>query len=210
MEGIWLRTGNKFDYGIVTNICIDGLEESILSSRYPMLKLYDPIRDNLWSKCAKDSDVARATRLATTPSGSGHDCFLKGCLASFDLTLSVKCWAEAERYKFFNFVSSMSSLRLAETNSDIAFIHYTSQKSISILKELMEEYQKDKTRDNWLKMVYNLPSGLLLSARMTTNYMQLKTIYNQRSTHRLPEWQEFCYTLETFPHSEWITKTEDK
>ena len=34
---------------------------------------------------------------------------------------------------------------------------------------------------------------------MTTNYRQLKTIYAQRRTHRLPEWREFCAWVETLP-----------
>jgi hypothetical protein len=40
---------------------------------------------------------------------------------------------------------------------------------------------------------------------MTTNYRQLKTIYSQRKTHRLPEWKEFCAWIETLPYSELIT-----
>jgi hypothetical protein len=34
---------------------------------------------------------------------------------------------------------------------------------------------------------------------MTTNYQQLKTIYQQRRNHRLPEWQVFCDWVETLP-----------
>ena len=31
-----------------------------------------------------------------------------------------------------------------------------------------------------------------LTARMTTNARQLKTIYKQRKTHKLKEWRDFC------------------
>lgn len=34
--------------------------------------------------------------------------------------------------------------------------------------------------------------GDILGARITTNYLQLKTMYGQRKTHRRPEWKEFC------------------
>ena len=43
------------------------------------------------------------------------------------------------------------------------------------------------------------PCGFKLTAGMTTNYRQLKTIYAQRRTHRLPEWREFCAWVETLP-----------
>lgn len=43
------------------------------------------------------------------------------------------------------------------------------------------------------------PSGLLLTARITTNYLQLKSIYAQRKTHRLPEWKQFCMWVEGLP-----------
>lgn len=205
MKGVWLKSGNEFEYPVVTNVKISDFEESIISSGYPMLKLYDSFDEDLRVKSPTQTDLVRATRLATTPAGSGHDCFLKGVLVSFDLILSLKCWTEAERYKFLNFVSSMSSLRLVETGSNIAFIEYTDPNSIHELACRMKVYQENKTKDNWLRMVYSFPSGLLLSARMTTNYMQLKTIYNQRRTHRLPEWQEFCDWIETLPYSEWIT-----
>ena len=53
-------------------------------------------------------------------------------------------------------------------------------------------------------MMCNVPMGLHLTARMTTNYRQLKTIYKQRRTHTLPEWQAFCDWIETLPYSELI------
>ena len=43
-----------------------------------------------------------------------------------------------------------------------------------------------------------------LTASMTTNYRQLKTIYAQRRHHRLPEWQAFCDWIETLPYANLI------
>lgn len=205
MKGIWLKSGEEFEYPVITNSCIYDMGESVVASSYPMLKLYQPLQDDLYNSEYGERDLKRATRLAIAPAGSGHDCFLKGIVVSFDLTLSLKCWTEAERYTFLNFVSSMSSLKLAETDAHIAFVEYTDPDAIHILDSRMKVYQRNKTKDNWLRMVYSMPTGLLLSARMTTNYMQLKTIHNQRRAHRLPEWQEFCDWIETLPHSEWIT-----
>jgi hypothetical protein len=60
-------------------------------------------------------------------------------------------------------------------------------------------YNEDPTADNYLNLLYNIPVGFRLTAGMTTNYRQLKTIYQQRRNHRLPEWQEFCDWVETLP-----------
>ena len=60
----------------------------------------------------------------------------------------------------------------------------------------------------YLKILYSNPCGFRLTAGMTTNYRQLKTIYLQRRFHRLPEWREFCAWIETLPFSELITGGE--
>jgi hypothetical protein len=41
--------------------------------------------------------------------------------------------------------------------------------------------------------------GLELTARITTNYLQLKTIYAQRHNHKLEEWRDFCRFIESLP-----------
>lgn len=38
-----------------------------------------------------------------------------------------------------------------------------------------------------------------MTARMTTNYLQLLSIYHQRNTHRSDEWKEFCSWVKTLP-----------
>lgn len=51
----------------------------------------------------------------------------------------------------------------------------------------------------YLRCLYSNPCGFRLTAGMTTNYCQLKTIYQQRKDHRLPEWREFCQWILTLP-----------
>ena len=34
-----------------------------------------------------------------------------------------------------------------------------------------------------------------MTGRVTTNYLQLMNIYQQRHNHRLPEWRAFCQQL---------------
>ena len=58
---------------------------------------------------------------------------------------------------------------------------------------------KEDLKKRYLEILYSNPCGFKLTAGMTTNYRQLKTIYSQRKTHRLPEWREFCAWVETLP-----------
>ena len=72
--------------------------------------------------------------------------------------------------------------------------------------QLQKDYAGNKSEESFLRLIYNIPSGFELTARMTTNYRQLKTMYIQRKDHRLPEWRAFCKWIETLPRSEFITR----
>jgi hypothetical protein len=85
---------------------------------------------------------------------------------------------------------------------------YVDVGTINVLQRKVEAYNADPTPENYLRVLYNVPVGFRLTARMTTNYRQLKTIYSQRKNHRLPEWREFCKWVEGLPHSEFITGKE--
>lgn len=78
------------------------------------------------------------------------------------------------------------------------------------LVELTEIYNENPTPENYLLLLYNIPSGFELTARMTTNYRQLKTIYSQRKNHKLPEWREFCVWIESLPMFKEIVLRETK
>jgi hypothetical protein len=54
-------------------------------------------------------------------------------------------------------------------------------------------------KEDYLRLLYSNPCGFELTARLTTNYRALKTVYYQRKNHRLPEWIEFCNWVITLP-----------
>lgn len=182
---------------VVSKVKVYGLEDSIKASKYPMAVDI--------KKCT--SDVTNNVRnLAMCATGTGHDNFLNGIIVQFDLNFSIKAWVEAERYHFLDFVSSQSTMhRIARFDPDLQCNEYVHVRTVKLIKELVSDYNENPTADNYLRLLYNIPVGFRLTARMTTNYRQLKTIYQQRRTHRLPEWRTFCAWVETLPHSEFIT-----
>lgn len=181
---------------VITDVKIYGLEESIRASKYPMAV------DTL-SCTSKITNVTK--KLGSVPTGTGHDNFLKGIIVQFDLTMTPKMSVELERYHFIDFVSSQSTMhRITKFDLDKIYIKYVDPRVIDIMKQKVEEYNQledeKQKKEKYLELLYTNPCGMYLTARMTTNYQQLKTIYQQRRTHRLPEWQEFCDWVETLPH----------
>lgn len=189
---------------VISNVRIYGFEEAIKGSKYPMATDLTKVNDEV---------TKTVERLATCKTGEGHDNFLNGILVQFDLTFTNKAWVEAERYHFLDFISSQSTMhRICRFNLDNSYIEYVDPRMIEIMKEKVSAYNELQAKDpfdeslkeKYLEILYSNPAGFKLTAKMTTNYRQLKTIYHQRRTHRLPEWQAFCDWLETLPHSEFI------
>lgn len=185
---------------VVHNWKVFGLEDSVRASKYPMAVNVDDVAFGI-------TDTVR--KLANSEKGGGHDQFLTGIIVQFDLSFSIKAWVEAERYHFLDFVSSQSTMhRIASLDPLMQCNEYVDVGAITVMQRLLEAYKADPTPENRLRLLYNVPVGFRLTARMTTNYRQLKTIYSQRKTHRLPEWREFCKWVEELPHSEFITGGE--
>ena len=184
----------------VTNWKVYDMEESIKASGYPMVV---DVED-------AEYDLGRGEKLANAK-GGGHNQFLSGLLVSFDLTCSNKMWVEVERYRYLVFVSSQSTMhRIAKFDLKKSYNEYVDPRVIAIMEELKREYEKNPTSENYLRLLYNNPSGFELTARLTTNYRCLRNVYEQRRNHRLPEWRKFCEWIETLPHAEELILNKPK
>lgn len=189
----------------IENVEVYGLERAIKTAKYPMAVDIDKLNSDL-------TPGIHACLSCST--GEGHDNALKGIIVQFDLTFSNKAWVEGERYHFLDFISSQSTMhKLNKFKIADQCNVYVDQRIIDILQEKVDEYNAllerkktgkenislDELKTARLKMLYNVPSGFELTAGMTTNYQQLKTIYRQRRNHALPDWQMFCDWVETLP-----------
>lgn len=182
---------------IVSNVKVYGLEDSIKASKYPMAVDITTLNDELTKTCVN---------LAQSRKGEGHDNWLNGVVVQFDLTFTIKAWTEEERYHFIDFVSSQSTMhRITKFDLDKAYIKYVDPRMVDIMEELVADYNEKPTNEKYLTILYSNPCGFRLTARMTTNYRQLKTIYSQRRYHMLPEWRWFCDWVETLPEAYLIT-----
>lgn len=176
---------------VISEVNVYNLENAIKGSKYPMAVDLSKLTDET-TKTVK--------ALASSKQGEGHDQFLTGIIVSFDLTLSNKAWVETERYNFLNFISSQSTMhRIAKFDLNNQYVEYVDSRMIDIMNELKDKYNETQDKVDYLKLLYSNPCGFKLTAKMVTNYRQLKTIYKQRRQHRLPEWQVFCDWIETLP-----------
>lgn len=204
----------------ITNENIYDIEESVKASGYPMMSEIDYILN--------DGDYSRAEKLAKNKPGTGHNNFLKGITVQFDLKASQYIWLQAERYHWFEPVSMQSKMhRITRMRIDKQCNKYVLPINIRVLQNLINFYNRTipsdfptgtylledlpipksfgNQKELFQTIISNTPMGLMLTARITTNYLQLKTIYHQRKNHKLEEWDKFCEWVEDLPHSEWIT-----
>lgn len=184
---------------VVSKVKVYDLEESIIASGYPMET--DVTINN---EEVTESDLKRAKNLckACRLDNPAHGQYLTGIRVNFDLTFSIKAWTEAERYRFLEFVSSQSTMhRIARFDIENSYVPYVDSRMITVMRELVDTYNRTQSQEDYLKLLYSNPCGFRLTARMTTNYRCLANIYKQRKNHRLPEWKAFCKWIETLPYA---------
>lgn len=202
----------------ISNVRVYGFEESIAASRYPMTIHEINMDCEVGLEEAVELQLPVAKKLGAAKSGSGHDNYLKGIVVQFDIKMSQLLYPQISRYHFIDFVSSMSKMhRITNMNLDEAFhpaVDLVMKERFITLVDLYNSADKSteaKIRAELLeKIYYSVPMGLELTARMTTNYLQLKSIYFQRKTHRLKEWREVCNWIESLPKFTELVLGEDK
>jgi hypothetical protein len=185
---------------LITNVDVYGLNESIIASGYPMRMDLPCQMEN------KMLSFERAIKLGNAESNSGHCNFLKGVVVQFDITYSQAFTPQLQRYKFLEIVSSMSKMhRIHKMNLDTSFNEHVLPDIKVLMMNLQKKYNDNPTKENWNKLLYNCPLGLMLTMRCSTNYLSLKNIFNQRKNHKLDEWKDFCKWIIELPRFQQLT-----
>ena len=182
----------------IQNTQVYGLERAVKASGNPMRTLIE-------TDAPTESDFKRAERLGSTRNGEGNDNFLKGILVQLDVTAPLYWWKQAQRYHWFDFISSQSTMHcLMKFDVESQCVPATSKEVLHIIEKMIEEYKAledtEERKALWEQIVASLPCGFCLGATMTTNYQQLKTMCHQRKNHKLKEWHVFCAWCESLPH----------
>lgn len=196
------------NHAVITNLRIYDFFESVVASGYAMIEEYEIAKvrealaqieyfETIDNDISLDPSTKRVFNLMKNPLNSGHCSFAKGIVVNMDLTFTNKAWIEFQRYHFADIVTGMSTMhRISKFNLENAFNEFTDPQVIERLQELQNEYNADRSQENYLKLLYSTPAGLKMTGRVTTNYLQLMNIWQQRHNHRLPEWRQFCKELQ--------------
>lgn len=190
----------------VENVCVYDLKESVIASRNAMRLALPEYTDEEFEK-----SLDRAKKLAKTPNGSGHQNFLKGIRVSFDVTYPQYWSMEFQRYSFADIVTSSSKMhRLTKMDIRKSCNKYVTDETIWQMEALVKQYNlvmeekgpnSKEARTAFMKVISNCPMGLELFMRVSTNYLQLKTIVAQRKGHKLEDWKYFIEAMKELPYA---------
>ena len=138
-------------------------------------------------------DVLRTLRLSRMPANSGHANVMTGLTVFFNVTATNVWMLQAERYHFMQLVTSQSKMH--RISQMVASPDVASRFHQKVSPEVVEWFVKWQEGRSLEEKVYNCPMGLELTASVSTNYLQLRTIYLQRHDHPLQEWRDFCAVM---------------
>lgn len=182
----------------VNNVKVYDLRESVVACRNAMRTTLPEYTEEEFQK-----SLERAKKLCATPDGSGHQTFLSGIRVSFDLVYPNYISPELQRYHWLDIVTSSSKMhKLVSMDFRKCCNKYVTEVTKLHMKALIEDFNKDQSYENFMRVISNCPQGIELFMRVSTNYLQLKTIYKQRKNHKLKEdWGAFCKFIEGLPYA---------
>ena len=182
----------------IDNWKVYDLKESVIACRNAMRITPAQITDEEFN-----ASMPRAIILANSPSGSGHQTFLSGIRVSFDIKYPNYISPELQRYHWIDIVSSSSKMhRLSSMDMDTCFNKYVTDESKEQMKRLVKKFNDTKSYEDFMVMLSNCPQGIELFMRVSTNYLQLRTLYRQRKNHKLKEdWGAVFEFIEKLPYT---------
>ena len=139
--------------------------------------------------------------------GSEQRKFLRQIFVSVDITAPLYWWKEFDTYKIGTVSNTTSTMhKLASTpitmdcfeNGEIIYSFTIAELEMNRLK-----YLETKDKNEWKRLIVNLPESWLQKRTITMNYENILNMYRQRKNHKLTEWSKsFCDWVKTLPYAE--------
>ena len=141
--------------------------------------------------------------------GSEHRKFLRQIFCSVDITAPLYFFKELDTYKVGTVSNSTSTMhKLASTpitmdcfeNGEMIYSFTIAELEMNRLK-----YLETKDKNEWKRLIVNLPESWLQKRTITMNYENILNIYRQRCVHlhKLTEWSvAFKSWVESLPYAE--------
>lgn len=141
--------------------------------------------------------------------GTEHRKFLRQVFVAMDITAPLYWWKEADTYKVgtvSNSCSTMHKIQSKEFTEDMFSCEHLNPDSMADLRSTIYKlnmyrtlYNEYHDKNDWWQMIQLLPSSYNQRRTVTMNYENVLAIINQRSGHKLDEWNEFLEVLINLP-----------
>ena len=194
----------------IENISVYNIARAVYSSRNAL---------NSWNKSdsdlepdilgEKDLDLARRLYKA----GAEHRKYMRQIFVTMDITAPLYWWKEADQYRIGVTTNSCSTMHklLAKpfemedfSHEGISEVGGTTMAAFTTVIEQLESLRKryNATHESkyWRAMIELLPMGYELKATVTMNYENVANIINQRSGHKMYEWNTLVAELKKLPY----------
>lgn len=169
------------------------------------------------------NDKALARKLIDA--GPSHRKFMRQIFVSMDITAPLYWWKEFDTYKVGTTANSCSTMHTI-MDKEFTIDDFSHDKMLlgvqrglgdivwhlnTLRTKYLDEENPDIKKKYWYSIIQLLPSSYNQRRTVTMSYENLRNIYEQRKSHKLDEWRDFCSVIELLPYSKWITdKKEDE
>jgi hypothetical protein len=136
--------------------------------------------------------------------GPSHAKFMRSIVAWLTIKAPRYWWLQFDTYKVGTTALSESTMHTIMRGplGGADFVGAVSSDHIGYLNKLVRGGKFHEVKAN-------LPEGFLQTRGVCLNYQVLRTIYHQRRTHRLKEWQDWCDWVKTLPYAQLIIESSE-
>lgn len=188
-----------------------GMESATRAMRNPLESWH--LSDSYWgnneysleSYVLGENDISLMQRLIKA--GTEHRKFLRQIIVSVDITAPLYWWKEFDTYKVGVTANSTSTMHKIASkpitmdcfeNGEMIYSFTIAELEMNRLK-----YLETKDKNEWKRLIVNLPESWLQTRTVTMNYENVRTMIRQRTNHKLTEWaRDFIEWAKTLPYSE--------
>ena len=138
--------------------------------------------------------------------GSEHRKFMRQIMVSVNITAPLYFYKEFDAYKVGTVANSTSTMhKLASTpitmdcfeNGEMIYSFTIAELEMNRLK-----YLETKDKNEWKKLIVNLPESWLQTRTVTMNYENILSMIHQRKNHKLTEWSvDFMDWAKSLPYA---------
>lgn len=192
----------------VENIEVWGFKHAIRGMRNPMNsweKSDSEEKDGKFLVGKKDLELMHKLYSASKNGNNAHRKYLRQIFVSMDIVAPLYWWKEFDTYKVGVTANSCSTMHKIHEQilqlDDFSYEHLDDREFdtfceiLHLLNIEIKRYQETHNKEDWWNIIQLLPTSYNQRRTVTMSYENAVNIINQRSNHKLDEWNDFVRVL---------------